>query len=124
MAAADGLSDVTLPRTGRADQQRVLALSDESGGGELEDESAVDLAVEGEVEAVERAVGVPESGLLGAPGEEAVLAAEELVGNERGDEVDGSHLLDLGLLEARVEYVGHTGEAELAEGLVEVRRDS
>ena len=46
--AADGLSDVTFSRTGRADQQGVLALSDESGGGELEDESAVDLSVEGE----------------------------------------------------------------------------
>ena len=67
---ADGLGDVTLPRTGRANQQRVLVLGDESCGGELEDERAVDLAVEGEVEGVERAVGVPAcvGGREGGPG--------------------------------------------------------
>ena len=52
--AADGLSQMTLARTGRADQQSVLALGDEAGGGELEDEGAVDLLVEGEVEAEQR----------------------------------------------------------------------
>ena len=31
----------------------------------------------------------------------------ELVVDEGGDEVDGGHLLDLGLLEARVEDSGH-----------------
>ena len=62
--APDGLGEVTLARTGLADEQNVFALGDEACGGELEDERAVDLLVEGEVEAVERAVGVPESGLL------------------------------------------------------------
>ena len=117
--AADGLGNVALARTGRAEKQSVFALGDEAGGGELEDEGAVDFLVEGEVEAVEGAVGVAESGLLVAPGEEAVLTALELVGDERGDEVDGGHLLDLGLLQARVEDIGHAGEAQLAEGLVE-----
>ena len=111
--------NVTLARTGRAEKQSVFALGDEAGGGELEDEGAVDLPVEGEVEAVEGAVGVAESGLLVAPGEQPVLAPEELVGDEGGDEVDGGHLLDLGLLQARVEDISHAGEAELAEGLVE-----
>ena len=106
----------------RTEKQSVFALGDEAGGGELEDERAVDFLVEGEVEAVEGAVGVAESGLLVAPGEEAVLTALELVGDERGDEVDGGHLLDLGLLQARVEDIGHAGEAELAEGLVEFCR--
>ena len=117
--ASDGLSNVTLAGPGRPDQQGVLALGDEAGGCEVEDEGAVDLPVEGEVEAVEGAVGVSESGLLVAPGEETVLAALELVVDERGDEVDGGQLLDLGLLEAGFEDVGHAGEAELAEGLVE-----
>ena len=68
--AADGLSQVALPRAGRADEQSVLALGDEAGGGELEDEGTVDLLVEGEVEAVERAFGVAEARLLVPSGEQ------------------------------------------------------
>ena len=79
---------MALARTGRPEQERVFALGDEAGGGELEDERAVDLLVEGEVEAVEGAVGVAEAGLLVSPGEQAVLAPLE-----RGDEV-GGHLFD------------------------------
>ena len=82
-------------------------------------EGAVDLLVEGEVEAVERAVGVAEAGLLVSSGEQAVLAALELVGDERSDEVERCHLLDLSLLQARFEDVGHAGEAQLAQRLVE-----
>ena len=47
---------MALARTGRPEQECVFALGDEAGGGELEDERAVALLVEGEVEAVERAV--------------------------------------------------------------------
>ena len=107
-------AEVTLARTGLADEQDVFALGDEACGGELEDERAVDLLVEGEVEAVERAVGVPESGLFVPAGEQAVLAALELVGDERGEQVDGGHLLGLGLEQARLEDVCHAGEAQLA----------
>ena len=51
--------------------------------------------------------------------EEPVLAAQQLVGDERGDEVDGGELLGLGLAEPGLEDVGHAGEAELAEGVIE-----
>ena len=105
---------MTLPGTGLADQQDVFALGDEACGGELEDEGAVDLLVESEVETVERAVGVSESGLLVSPGEQPVLAALEFVGDERGEEVDRGHLLGLRLEQTGVENVGHAGEAQLA----------
>ena len=98
---------MALARTGRPEQERVFALGDEAGGGELEDERAVDLLVEGDGEAVEGAVGVAEAGLLVSPGEQAVLAPLEFVGDERSDEV-GGHLFDLGLLPARFEDVGHS----------------
>ena len=62
--AADGLGEMALAGTWRPEQECVLALGDEAGGGELEDEGAVDLLVEGEVEAVERAVGAAEAGRL------------------------------------------------------------
>ena len=45
--APDRLGKMTLARTGLADQEDVLALCDEACGGELEDECAVDLLVEG-----------------------------------------------------------------------------
>ena len=113
------LGKVTLARTGLADEQDVFALGDEACGGELEDECAVGLLVEGEVEAVERAVGVSESGLLVSAGEQPVLAALELVGDESGDEVDRGELFGLGLEQAGFEDVGHAGEAQLAQRLVE-----
>ena len=45
--AADGLGEMALARTGRPEQERVFALGDEAGGGELEDERSADLLVEG-----------------------------------------------------------------------------
>ena len=51
--------------------------------------------------------------------EEPVLAAEELVGDERGDEVDGRHLLALGLAQPGFEDGGHAGQAEFPERVIE-----
>jgi hypothetical protein len=51
--------------------------------------------------------------------EQSVLAALELVGDERGDEIDGRQFLGLRLAQARVEDGGHTGEAELPQGAIE-----
>ena len=50
--------------------------------------------------------GSRESGLFVAPGEQPVLAPLQFVVDEGGDEVDRGHLLDLGLLQARVEDIG------------------
>ena len=96
---------------------------DEAAGGELEDERAVDLRVEVEVEGVERLVGVAEAGLLDAPREQAILAADELVADERRDESIGASRSS-GLEEPRLEGVGHAGEAELAQRAVEFDRGS
>ena len=63
--------------------------------------------------------GFPESGLLVPAGEQAVLAALELVGDERGEQVNRGELLGLGLEQARLEDVCHAGEAQLAQRLVE-----
>jgi hypothetical protein len=61
---ADGLGEVTLAAAGRAEEESVLGTSEEAAGGELEDECAIDLGVEGEVEAVERLARVAEVSLL------------------------------------------------------------
>jgi len=67
----------------RAEEDDVLVRREETAGGELEDEAAVELFVEAEVEAVERLVGVAEVGLFEAAGEQTIGAAGELVLDER-----------------------------------------
>jgi len=69
---SDGLSQMTLARAARPEKQRVFPLANEGACGQIEDQAAVHLRVEGEVEAVERSVGVPKAGLFAATFEPAV----------------------------------------------------
>ena len=108
-----------MPVPGGPEKERVLALRDEAGGGEVVDQRAIHLLVEVEIEAVERAVGIAEARLLVPAGEEPVLAPQELVGDERGDEIERRQLFGLGLAQAGFEDVGHAGEAELPERAIE-----
>ena len=57
---ADGLREVALARAGRAEEQDVFVAVDELAGGEVEDQPAIHLLVEVEVEGVEGLVGVAE----------------------------------------------------------------
>ena len=50
---ADGLGEMALAGAGRAEEEPVLVLGDEAAGGELEDEPAIELPVEVEIEGVE-----------------------------------------------------------------------
>ena len=76
---ADGLREMALAGPWWTEKERVLALPDESSGGELVDERAIDLLVEIKIEAVERAIGIAKARLLVAALEEAILPAEQLV---------------------------------------------
>ena len=60
----DGLSQMALARAARAEEERILAPADEGAGGQVEDETAIDLRVESEVEVVEGFVGITEAGLF------------------------------------------------------------
>jgi hypothetical protein len=51
--------------------------------------------------------------------EEAVLAAEQFVLHEPGEEIDGGQLLGLGFKQAGFEAGGDAGAAELAQGALE-----
>jgi hypothetical protein len=82
-------------------------------------EGAVHLLVEIEVKGIERAIGIAEARLLDPTGDEAILAAKELVADERGDEVDRRLPFGLRLAQARVERGGDAGEPELAKRRVE-----
>ena len=112
---ADGLREMALAGARGAEEEAVLVLRDKAAGGELEDEAAIHLLVEVEVKGVERLARVAEGGLLEAPVEEPILAPEQLVAHERGEEVDGSQRVGLGLEQPRLEARRHAGEPELAE---------
>ena len=66
-----------------------------------------------------RLADVAEAGLLDAALEQPVLAAQELVADERGEEVDRGQRLGLGLEQPRLEDGGHAGAAELAQGALQ-----
>ena len=85
---SDRLREMTLAGAGRAEKEHVFASFDEARGRELEDELTVHLLVEVEVEAVEGLAVVAKAGLLDAAREQAILAAQQLVADERGEEVD------------------------------------
>src|SRR6266496_1717535 len=63
---------------------------------------AVHLFVEVEIEGVQPLVRVTEAGLLDAAGEQPVLAAQELIADESGEEVDRRQLSGLGFEQARL----------------------
>src|SRR5260370_19920754 len=117
---ADRLGQVALARAGRAEEESVLVLGDEAAGGEFEDEAPIHLLVEVEVKGVEHLAPLAEAGLFHPAIEEPVLAALELVLDERGKEVDGGELLRLGLQQPWFEAGGHAGAAELAEGTLQL----
>ena len=112
----DRLREVALAGAGWAEEERVFVRGDEAAGGELEEAGAVHLLFEVEVEDVERLARIAEAGVRPPAVEEPVLTADELVDDERRDEVERGHPLGLCLAEARFEGGGHAGEAELAEG--------
>ena len=113
------LREMTLPGARRSEQEDVLALQDEAGRRQVVDQRAVHLLVEIEIEGVERAIGIAKARLLDAPGDQPVLPANQLVADERRDEIDGRLPFGLRLAQARVERGGHAGEPELAERGVE-----
>ena len=84
----DRLGQVALTRPGRPLQEPVLVLGHEPAGDELGHEPAVHLLVEVEVEGVEGLPTSAETRLLDAALEEPVLAAPELVLDERREEVN------------------------------------
>ena len=61
------LRQVTLAGAGWAEQQGIFVARDERASGKIEDQAAIHLLVEGEVEVVEGLLGIAELGLLCSP---------------------------------------------------------
>src|SRR5437660_706384 len=93
--------------------------SDEGAAGEIEDQAAVHLLVEVEVEVVERFLCIAELGLLFPPLQQALAATSEFVGDQTGEQVDRGERLALRLAQAGLQHGGHTAQAKLFEGTIE-----
>ena len=116
----EGLREMTLAGAGRAEEEGILVLRDETAGGELVDQSAIHLLVKREVKAVERAIGVPEACLLVPPGQQAGPAAGPARRRRgpRGSPSGASR--SVWACRSRASRTSAMpGEAELAEGAVE-----
>jgi hypothetical protein len=118
-ARPDGLSQMAFAGTWRTEEERVFALADEAGRGEVVDERPIHLLVEIEIKPVERAIPIAEAGLFVAAFKEPVLPPLQLVTDERGHEVEGRELLRLRVTQPGFEDVGHPREPEFAEGVIE-----
>ena len=117
--AADGLCEMALARAGRAEEERVFTLGDETRGGQLVDQGAIHLLIKIKVKGVERAIGIAKAGLFMAALEQPVLATQELVGHQHRDEVDGREFLALGLAQSRFEDDRHARKAQFPERVIE-----
>ena len=113
---ADGLGEVALAHSGRAEQEKVAGLVDKSSGGEVVDLGAADGGVEGEVEVFEGAL-FAEGGRFGAPGDGALLTDVEFVGEDGAEEFCMAEVVAAGFLEAKFKGGEQAGKAELT-GLV------
>ena len=94
---ADGLRQVTLAGAGWAEKQGIFVARDEGASGQIEDQAAIHLLVESEVEVVESLLGVAELGLLFPPLQQAFSTQGEFVGDQARQQVDGGERFGLGL---------------------------
>ncbi len=104
-----------MPVPGGAEEDGVFGPFEEPPGGELEEQGAVGLRIELEVEAIERPVGIAEAGLLDASGQQSVLPSLKLVLDQGREQVDGRPLALLGLEQPHLQMLGHARQPELAQ---------
>ena len=102
-----GLCTVTFPAARRTRKQGIFALSDPVRGGQFEDQVAIHPGVELEVEVVQALVRIAKLRLFVASLKEPLAAAGQLIRDQRGDQVDGGHVLRLRLQKTGFHHCGH-----------------
>src|SRR3954447_16983812 len=88
---ADGLSQMTFPRSAWTQEKCVFPLADESTSSQIEYQAAIHLRVEGEVEVVQSLVRITKSGLFAPAVQESLAAAGKLVAHQAGDQINRRH---------------------------------
>ena len=103
-----------LARAAGAEKQRIFPLGKERARGQVKDQAAIHLRIEGEVEVVQRLVHVAERGLFAPPVEQSFAAPGQLVGDQTGDQIDRRHRFGLGLAQSGFQHSGDAAEPELS----------
>ena len=85
-------------------------VGDKGAGGQLKDQAAIHLFVEVEIEVVEGPERVAELGLFAPAFQHAIGAAGEFVGDQAGDQIQGSHGFGLGLTQTGLQYRRHPSQ--------------
>ena len=86
---------------------------DEVSGGEVEDEAAVHLLVEVEVEVIQCLLRIAELGGLSAAIQQTVTATMQFIGDEDGDEINRSHAFCLSLMKTSFQNGDDAAETQL-----------
>src|SRR5215472_7803771 len=86
----------------------------------MENQTAIHLSVEGEVEVVESSLRITKLGLLPAAFEQSVTAPPQFVRHQTGQEVDRCHRLRLGLLQPRLEHGRDTAKTQLPQRTIQL----
>src|SRR6516225_7918732 len=94
--------------------------SDERCRRQIEDQAAIHLLVEVEIEVLEAHLRIAKLCLFPAPFQKSVAAASQFVRHQTGEEVDGCHRFRLGLLQACFQHRGHTTEAQLTQSTIQL----
>jgi len=113
------LCAVALAASGWTEKKGIFALPDPVCSGQFEDQVAIHPGIELEVEVVQTLVGVTELRLLVAPLQQSLAAAGQFIRDQRGDQVDGRHVLRLRLQKAGLHHCGHAAQAQLYQRAIE-----
>src|SRR4029434_365688 len=107
---ADGLGQVTLAGAAWPEKQRIFALADEGARGQVEDQAAIHLGIEVEVEVVKRLLRIAEGCLLAPSLQQAVAAPGQFVGDQARDQIDRCHGLGLRLVQTCFQHGGDAAQ--------------
>src|ERR1019366_5351352 len=110
---------MTLAAPRRTKEQGIFTLSDPVRGSQFEDQIAIHPGIELEVEVVQALVRIAELRLFVASLQEPLATAGQLIRDQRGDQVDGRHVLRLRLQKAGFHHCGHAAQAQLYQGTIE-----
>ena len=77
---------------------------DKGRGREIENQTAIHLGIESEVEVVEGFLRIAKLGLLAPAFQQTVATPGEFVRDQAGDQVDGCHGFDLRLVQTHLEH--------------------
>src|ERR1700758_912358 len=94
--------------------------TDEGASGEIEDETAIHLLVEVEVEVIEGLLGIAELGLLFSPLQQTLTTTGEFVREQAGDQVDRGERFALRLTQTGLQQSGHAAQTQVFESPREV----